>query len=225
MLRRCLSFGSILLLSACTLSPGGLSEKQVGSALPTAGELGREWQLVGTTTQRPAEASWDDALTDASAEDPACRTALLALEEALVTPEPARFARSVYRNPTQGANADRDLTVTVETFDAPPDRPAAVRAMTEACTEPMRTRAGIRTVTMTVTEHDDSNANTAGYSVTYNTDGLRYSFDYVLARRTHAVVAASVTGPSSSANQRLLRQAVELTGTNLDRAGGTQPTP
>lgn len=225
MLRRLLPFASIVLLSACSLSPGGLSEQEVSAAMPTAGEIGRGWELVGTTNQRPQESAWDDALTEAAADQPGCRSALTSLEADLARPEPARFIRSVYRHQTEGAASDRDLTLTVETFDQAPDRPTAIRAMTAACTKPLKTRAGVRTVTMSVKGLDEGATNTAGYSVTYETAGLAYSFDYVLARQDRAIVAASVTGPSSEANEQLLRQAIRLAGANLDRARGSQPTP
>lgn len=215
-----------LLLAACTITPGGLSEQQLGSSLPSAAELGRGWSLVGTTTERPQDGGWDDALTDAASGEAACRDALTALDEVQAQPEAARFARSVYRSPSTGASADRDLTLTIETFDSVPDRARAVRAMTTACSNPqarLETRAGIRTVTITVSPHEGEAGGT-GYSVEYETDGLAYFFDYVVAGRDRALITASVTGPTSAANQEVLQRAVTSAGANLDRARGNAPT-
>lgn len=226
MLRRLPLLAASLLLAGCTITPGGLSEQQLGSSLPSAAELGRGWSLVGTATERPQDGGWDDALTDAASGEADCRDALGELEKVQARPEAARFARSVYRSPSRGARADRDLTLTLETFDSPPDRAGAVRAMTAACSDPqapLTTRAGIRTVTMTVAPHDGGVGGT-GYSVEYETDGLRYSFDYVVADRDRALITASITGPSSAANQEVLQRAVTLAGANLDRARGNAPT-
>lgn len=214
-----------LLLAGCTINPGGLSEQQVGSSLPSAAEIGRGWSLVGTTTSRPEGGGWDDALTDAATSEPACRNALVNLATVQSQPQAARFARSIYRSTAIGSNPDRDLTLTMETFDAVPDRAGAVRAMTSACSDTgakLATRAGIRTVTMTVTPAQ--NQAGTGYSVRYETGGLSYAFDYLVADRDRALITASTTGRSSAANQEVLQRAVTLAGANLDRARGNAPT-
>ncbi len=212
-------------VSSCAASPGGLSEQQLATALPAAAEIGPGWASVGTTTQPPADDVWDDALTAAAVHEPRCHEALLALDEAGRAPTPSRFARSIYRKPAAGAAADQDLTLTIETFETVPDRWSAIRAMRQACAEPLRTKAGVRTVTMTVKPHDDPGAGTVGYTVQYRTSGLTYSFDYVLARRDQALVSASTTGPSTSANQSLLRQVAGVAAANLDRVQGQAPSP
>ena len=224
--RRLPLLAASLLLAGCTITPGGLSEQQLGSSLPSAAELGRGWSLVGTTTQRPDGGGWDDALTDAASQEQACRQALADLRTVQSQPEAARFARSVYRRAASGPTADRDLTLTVETFDTVPDRAAAVREMTQACSDtesPLTTRAGIRRVTMTVTPHENQ-TNGTGYSVEYETDGLSYAFDYIVAHRDRAVITATITGPSSDGNQELLDRAVTLAAANLERARGNAPT-
>ncbi len=214
-----------LLLAGCSMTPGGLSAQQLRTSLPAAAEVGPGWTLVGTTTSRPTDSSWDDALTEAAKDTSACHDALLALEQAQEQPAPARFARSIYRREAAGADSDRDLTLTLETFGTVPDRRAAIHAMTAACAEPMRLKAGVRTVTMIVRDHEDTAPGSVGYSVEYRTSGLSYSFDYLLARREGALVSASTTGPSSAGNQDVLRRAVTLAGGNLERARGATPTP
>lgn len=216
-----------LLLAGCTITPGGLSGQQLSSALPSAAEVGSGWTLVGTTSDRPQGLTWDDALTEAASGEPDCHAALTELEALQEQADPARFARSVYREPTSGAGSDRDLTLTLETYDSVPDRATAVREMNQACADtssPLRTRAGVRRVTMTVSPLQTPDARSAGYSVHYQTDDLEYSFDYLVATRDRALVTATVTGPSSEANRQLLQQVVTLAAGNLDRARGGQPT-
>ena len=188
--------------------------------MPQAGELGASWSLVGTTRQPPTEAPPDDALIDAAQGEPACRDALKAL--AASGDAPAHFARSVYRfHPKAGPVADRDLTLTVATYDSLPDRAGQVRAVTSACTEPLTTRAGVRTVQMTVDSHSYPVKGAVGYTVAYTTDGLRYAYDYVVATRGQALVTATVTGPDTTSNGAALKRAVSLVTARLD---GAQPT-
>ncbi|MDO5711242.1 MAG: hypothetical protein Q4P32_05830, partial [Micrococcales bacterium] len=220
-------FGSPGLLgavSACTTPAGGLSQEAVGAALPDPPDIGTGWSLVGTTKQRPTDTPPGDALRDAAANDPACYDALVALSALDQEGHPARFARAVYRHPADaGPSGDRDLTLTVETYETPPDAAARVRAVTNACTQPLTTAAGIRKVTMTVAPHAYATTNAVGYTVDYSTNGLRYAYDYVVATRGHATITASVTGPSRTANELVLERAISLASARLDAAQGDTP--
>lgn len=212
-------------LTGCAGDRGGLSQQAVGAALPDPADIGTGWTLVGTTTQRPTDAPPSDSVTDAAADEPACHAALVALSAADQEGSPKRFARSVYRDPAAtGSTADRDLTLTVEAFASPPDVPGLVRAVTQACTEPLTTAAGIRKVRMTIEEHRYATAGAAGYTVLYSTDGLRYAYDYVAVARGEAVVSASTTGPSAAANAVVLQRAISLATARLNAAqGGAAP--
>lgn len=217
-------------VGACGTDGATPSDPDAKAALLRPSDLPGSWTLLGTTDRRPQVGEAADPLDNAEGTTPRCRAALDALDTATAGPTPdqgdASFARAVYRpsGSTPGGDA-HDVTLTAESAQAAGRVADGITQVTRACTETMGTRAGAQSLKVSISRAEYSTPGVVGYTITYDTDGLRHHFDMAAVVVGSQGLTVSTTGPNTAANVRLLDTVLARAASRLapDRIPATPP--